>query len=299
LTTIYDKNNVVGIVGLGIMGSSFASNLLSKGYEVHVYNRTKEKAQPLIDKGARYHPIPRDLAAISDILMTSLTDQDAVESVALGDEGFLAGMGKGKLWIDLSTIDPSASVRHSDLAKRAGIERLDAPVIGSKEAALSGSVTVLVGGDEEVFRKARTFLGQIGKTVIYLGAAGNGHRMKLAVNQYLGLVAVSFSESLTLARKMGLEEKTFVDTLNQTPHRNYFTESKGPRIVARDFEPAFSLDNILKDMRLVDEQMKRTGAHLPLTDLAIREYADAVSEGEGAEDFSVIAMDVLRKNGLD
>jgi 3-hydroxyisobutyrate dehydrogenase-like beta-hydroxyacid dehydrogenase len=299
MATISDKNTVVGIIGMGIMGSAFASNLLSKGYEVHVYNRTREKAQPLIDKGAQFHATPRDLAAISDILMTSLTDQNAIESVALGDNGFLAGMTKGKLWIDLSTIDPAASVRHADLAKRAGIERLDTPVVGSKEAALSGKVIVLVGGDEDVFKKAKSFLGQIGKTVIYLGDVGNGHKMKLAVNLYLGLVAVSFSESMALARKLGLEERTYVDTINQTAHRNYFTEDKGPKIVARDFEPAFSLDNILKDLRLVHEQAKRTGALLPLTDLATKQYADAVSGGEGSEDFSIIAMDVLRKNGVE
>lgn len=299
MTTIYDEHPVVGIIGLGIMGGSFASILLSKGYEVHVYNRTPEKAQPFIERGARFHSTPRDLARISDILMTSLTDQSAVESVALGDDGFLAGMAEGKLWIDLSTIDPTASIRHSDLAKRAGIERLDAPVVGSKEAALSGNVIVLVGGDEDVFRRAEGFLGHIGRSVIYQGKAGNGHKMKLAVNLFLGLVALSFSESMALAGKMGLEGSSFVDTINQTAHRNYFTQEKGPRIVARDFSPAFSLDNILKDMRLVHEQAKTTGARLPLTDLALGEYAEAVSEGEGSEDFSVIALDVLRKNGLD
>jgi 3-hydroxyisobutyrate dehydrogenase-like beta-hydroxyacid dehydrogenase len=297
--SISDKNKVVGMIGLGIMGSSFVSNLLSKGYDVHVYNRTKEKAQPVMDKGAKFHSTPRELAAISDILMTSLTDQDAVESVAFGDDGFLAGMKKGKLWIDLSTIDPAASLRHADAARKAGIERLDTPVVGSKEAALTGSVIVLVGGNEDVFRKAEGFLNEIGKTVIYLGAEGNGHKMKLAVNLYLGLVAVSFSESLTLARKLGLEGRAFVDTINQTPHKNYFTEGKGPKIVASDFEPAFTLDNIFKDLKLVNEQVMRTGANLPLTDLAIKEYAAAVLEGKGSEDFSVIALEIQRKNGLD
>ena len=115
----YGKDTIVGIVGLGIMGSSLAHNLLSRGYPVHIFNRTKDKAQPLIEKGATFHSTAPELASVSDIIMTSLTDQDAVDSVALGDNGFLGRMRKGNLWIDLSTIGPEASVRHAGAAKQA------------------------------------------------------------------------------------------------------------------------------------------------------------------------------------
>ena len=115
------------------MGSSFASNLLSRGYNIHVYNRTKEKAQLLVEKGATFHPTPKALASASDIIMTSLTDEGAVDAVTYGEEGLLNGAKKGALWIDLSTIDPSASIRHSEAAKQAGLERLDTPVVGSKD----------------------------------------------------------------------------------------------------------------------------------------------------------------------
>jgi 3-hydroxyisobutyrate dehydrogenase-like beta-hydroxyacid dehydrogenase len=293
------KDSTVGVIGLGIMGSSFASNLLNRGYQVHIHNRTKDKARQLIEKGATFHSTPRELASVSDIVMTSLTDQDAVDAVAFGDEGFLKGLKRGKMWIDLSTIDPVASVKHADIAKQASIQRLDAPVVGSKAAALSGDLIVLVGGSEETFSNASGFLNDVGKTVIYLGEDGNGHRMKLAVNLYLALVAESYSESLTLARKLGLEGKAFVDTINQTPHKNYFTEGKGPKIVAKDFQPNFTLDNLFKDLRLVNEQIKRTGADLPLTGTAIGQYADAVKGGQGKKDYSVIALEVQRKNGLE
>jgi 3-hydroxyisobutyrate dehydrogenase-like beta-hydroxyacid dehydrogenase len=283
---------------MGIMGSSFASNLLDRGYQVHVYNRTREKAQPLIDRGAVFHSTPKELATFSDILMTSLTDQSAIDAVCQGEDGFLAGLRKNSLWIDLSTIDPAASSVHADAAKQAGIKRLDTPVVGSKDAALSGNLIVLVGGDEDVYRDAEGFLDEIGKNVIYLGKDGNGHRMKLAINLYLGLVAESFSESLTLAGKMGLDAKTFVDTINKTPHRNYFTEGKGPKIVAKDFEPAFSLDNLFKDLGLVNEQVKRTGAVLPFTELAIKQYSEAIQDGNGQKDFSIIAETIQRRNGL-
>jgi 3-hydroxyisobutyrate dehydrogenase-like beta-hydroxyacid dehydrogenase len=297
-TSGFNKEVNIGVMGLGIMGSSFASNLLSRGYNIHVYNRTKEKAEPLIEKGANFHPTPRELASAADIIMTSLTDQNAVDSVAFGQDGFLNGAKKGSLWIDLSTIDPSASIRQSEAAKRAGLERLDTPVVGSKDLASKGELIVLVGGDHEVFQKYEKFLNDLGKTVIYLGADGNGHKMKLAINLFLGLTAETFSEVLVFSEKLGFDAKTFVETINKTPHRNYISEGKGPNIVKGNFEPAFSLNNLYKDLGLINEQIGKTGAILPMTKVAIEEYSEAVKNGEGQNDFSVIALEIQRKNGL-
>jgi 3-hydroxyisobutyrate dehydrogenase-like beta-hydroxyacid dehydrogenase len=293
-----DKQAIIGVIGLGIMGSSFALNLLSRGYNVHVYNRTKEKAQPLIEKGAIFHSTPRELASVADIIMTSLTDEAAVDSVAFGKEGLLDGAKKGSLWIDLSTIDPSASVIHSEAAKQAGLDRLDTPVVGSKDLASKGELIVLVGGSHEVFEKYERFLKELGKSIIYLGADGNGHRMKLAINLHLGLLAESFSEALAFSQKLGFDTKTFVETINKTPIGNYISQGKGPKIVEGNFEPAFSLNNLFKDLRLINAHITKTGAILPMTKVAIEEYSRAVQNGEGQKDFSVIALEIQRKNGL-
>src|SRR5579863_5428357 len=188
--------SVVGVIGLGLMGSAFASNLLLRGHEVHVYNRTTQKAEPLVARGAVLHPSAKDLASSVDIVMTSLTDQNAIDRVALGEDGFLDSMRKGGLWIDVSTIDPVASVRHAEEAKKVGVDRLDAPVIGSEDLASKGELVVLVGGGHEVFQRHRGFLNELGKVVVYLGEDGNGHRMKLDVNLYLGLMGEAFSEAL-------------------------------------------------------------------------------------------------------
>ena len=131
--------SLVGVIGLGLMGSAFASNLLSRGYKIHVYNRTKEKAEPLVSKGAVFHPSPKELASSVDIVITSLTDQNVIDSLALGDNGFLNSMRKGSLWIDMSTVDPTSSIRQALAAKKSGIERLDAPVVGSEDLASRGS----------------------------------------------------------------------------------------------------------------------------------------------------------------
>ncbi len=294
----FNKEAAVGVIGLGIMGSSFASNLLSRGYNVHVYNRTKEKAKPLVERGATFHSTPRELASVADIIMTSLTDQDAIDSVAFGEDGFLNGAKKGSLWIDLSTISPSASIRHSEAAKETCIERLDTPVVGSKDLASKGELIILVGGNHEVFQKYGNFLNELGKTTIYLGADSNGHKMKLAINLHLGLLTESFSEALAFSQKLGFDTKTFVETINKTPIKNYISEGKGPRIVEGNFEPAFSLNNLLKDLRLINEQIIKTGAILPMTKVAIEEYSEAVKNGEGQKDFSVIALEIQRKNEL-
>lgn len=299
MTTLsVDKKAIIGVIGLGIMGSSFALNLLSRGYNVHVYNRTKEKAQPLVEKGATFHSTPRDLASVADVIMTSLTDEAAIDSVAYGEDGFLNGAKKGALWIDLSTIDPSASLKHSEAAKQAGLDRLDTPVVGSKELASKGELIILVGGNHEVFKKYENFLKELGKSIIYLGSDGNGHKMKLAINLHLGLLAESFSEALAFSQKLGFDTKTFVETINKTPIGNYISQGKGPKIVEGNFEPAFSLNNLFKDLKLINTQIAKTGAILPMTKVAMEEYSRAVQNGDGQKDFSVIALEIQRKNGL-
>src|SRR5271169_3831157 len=284
------RNLTVGVGGLGLMGSAFASNLLQRGYEVHVYNRTIQKAEPLIAKGAVLHPSAKDLASSVDVVMTSLTDHNAFARVALGEGGFLNSMRKGSLWIDVSTIDPIASVRHAEAAKKAGVDRLDAPVVGSEDLASKGDLMVLVGGGDETFQKYLSFLKELGKTVEHLGPDGSGHKMKLDVNLYLGLMGEAFSEALVLSRKQGFDAKTFVEVINQTAHRNAFSQGKGPKIAAGNFEAAFSLNNLLKDLRLAENQANATGAILPMSKVALAQYSRAAENGDGDKDFSVIAL---------
>ncbi|MGE5379398.1 MAG: NAD(P)-dependent oxidoreductase, partial [Candidatus Saccharibacteria bacterium] len=150
----------------------------------------------------------------------------------------------------------------------------------------------------DVYEKHVDLLNEIGKTVIYLGEDGNGHKMKLAVNLFMSLTANSFSEALAFAEKQGLDARSFVDTINKTPHSNYITKGKGPKILEGDYAAAFSLSNLIKDLGLVSEQIKRTGAVLPLTEVAIKEYSEAMKGGQGSKDFSVIAREIELKNGL-
>lgn len=288
----------VGVVGLGIMGSAFASNLLSRGYEVHAYDRTKSRAGPLLARGLIFHATAHELALHVDIVLTSLTDEVAVSAVAQGPEGFLAGPARPRLWIDLSTIDPTASERLTAEAAALGVQRLDAPVSGSRDLAERGTVIVLVGGDDKTFEEYRWLLNDLGSTVLYLGGPGSGHRMKLVINLYLGLTAESLSEALVLARKLGFDTKTFFDTINQTPHRNYYSQSKAEKIEAGDFRASFSLANLLKDLRLAMAQGRRAGAVLPVSEIVLQRFESSAKRGDGPSDFSIVALELQRENGL-
>lgn len=289
----------VGVLGLGKMGSAFATNLLSKRNEVHVYNRNKDRLRGLVAKGAVAHPSSIELAKSVDVVITSLTDQAVVDSVVMGEKGALKGMTKGSLWIEMSTIDPDASIRQAEQAKRAGVERLDAPVIGNPEMAAQGQESLLVGGDEKVFEKNREFLSQLGSTVIYMGKPGSGHKMKLILNLFLGTIGLAFSESFVFSQKLGFEPRAFVNAFNKTPHKNYFSDVKGPLVAKGDYTPLFTVNMLLKDLTLVENQATRHEAALPLGSLVKQFFTTSVNQGQGEMDFSSIALTLQKLNGVE
>ena len=292
------KMPIVGVVGLGLMGSAIATNLLSRGHEVHVYNRTMEKTRAVAGKGAIVHGSPKEFASAVDILVTSLTDDNAIEQVALGENGFLPAMKKSSLWIEMSTIDPDASIKQAAASRQLGISRLEVPIVGNPDMEMQEKVILLAAGQKELFEKYEEFLNELGNPVLYLGLEGSGLRMKLVVNMYLGLNAESFSEAFVFSRKLGFAPDAFVKVLNKTAHRNFVSEVKGPKIATNDYQPSFSMDNLLKDLRLAKDEANKTGAVLPVSRLVTDEFEKADARGDGKKDFSAIALEIERLNGL-
>lgn len=298
MTQLVAKELRVGVLGLGLMGSAVAANLLRRGYQVHVYNRTPEKALQLSAGGGIVHSSPKELASSVDVLITFLTDERAVDEVALGSSGFLPDMERGTLWIDMSTEDSDASARFAAEASRLGVKRLDAPVVGGPELTEQGKEVLLVGGSEEQFRMYEGLLNELGSPALYIGKSSMGHRMKLIVNLYLGLVAESFSEAFVLSLKLGFEPDAFVSVLNRTNHKNYFTEFKGPRISKGDFRTTFSMSNLVKDLRLAMKQASGAGAVLPSSSMLLQLYEKAIARDQGKEDFTAIAREIGLLNSL-
>ncbi|TMH95131.1 NAD(P)-dependent oxidoreductase [Candidatus Bathyarchaeota archaeon] len=216
----------------------------------------------------------------------------------MGKDGALHGMKRGALWIEMSTIDPDASIRQADQAKKSGVDRLDAPVIGNPDMAAQGHLALLVGGYESVFEKNREFLSQLGSTVIYLGKPGSGHKMKLILNLHLGTIGLAFSEAFVLSQKLGFEPGIFVDAFNKTVQKNYFSEVKGPLIAKGDYAPFFTVNMLLKDLTLAENQATRQKVALPAGSLVKQLFMTCVNQGQGEMDFSSIALTMQKLNGM-
>lgn len=289
----------IGVVGLGSMGSAITTNLLAQQkYEVHVYNRTIEKAKPFEQKGATIHKTSKELASAVDILITSLTDDKAVYEVAFGKQGFLDALQENAVWLEMSTIDPDASIKFSEESKKLGKKKLEVPIVGNPEMMVEHKVTLLIGGDKNLFEQQEVFLKALGNAVLYIGAVGTGLKMKLAINLYLGLNVETFSEAYVFSRKLGFGPDDFVNVINKTAHKNYVSEVKGPKIAKSDFAPSFTMNNLFKDLNLAEAQSVKNKANLPTMKLVIGKFSDAVSAGEGKQDFSAIARQIERSNGL-
>ena len=282
------------------MGSAIAENLLNRKHEVHVYNRTESKAKPLEALGAIVHPNP--IATVKsgiEIVITMVTDEKVIRDIAFGKEGFLEGMTKGSIWIDMSTVLPEASMEHAAECNKRGIERLDAPVLGGPQLAAKGELVIVVGGIRETYTKHLGFLLQLGKEVIYIGPDSAGHKIKLAYNLYLAILGSGFSEALVFAEKMGIKGEDFVNVVNKTPHKTGYTEVKGMKVVHNDFKPTFTLGMMRKDLALVQSEATIYNMSLPVASTVLNLYTSAMNQGLTESDYSSIAMAIRRTNGID
>jgi len=289
----------IAVLGLGLMGAAIAENLLNRKHEVHVYNRTASKAIPLAAMGAVVHSTP--IAAVKsdvEIVITMVTDQNVIREIAFGRDGFLEGMAKGSIWIDMSTILPEASMEHADACYKRGIERLDAPVLGGPQLAAKGELVIVVGGTKDTYMKHLDFLRQLGKEVVYIGLQGAGHKIKLAYNLYLAILGSGFSEALVFAEKLGIRGEDFVNVVNKTHHKTGYTEAKGMNVVYNVFTPTFTLGMMRKDLALVQSEATVYDMSLPIASSVLNLYTSAMNQGLAESDYSSIAMTIRKANGI-
>lgn len=278
----------IGFIGLGIMGSRMAANLVKAGYELKVYNRTKEKAKGLLDMGAEWADSAPEAAREVDVLFTMLENPKVVEKLATGKNGFLQAMNKHSIWIDSSTVNPSFSERMANVAKEYGIRFMDAPVSGSKLPAENAELLFLVGGEKEDLEKVRPLLKKMGKDAVHIGPAGKGSAMKIMINQLLGQSMLAFSESLNLGMAMGIEKKTAMDILLKTPVTAPILEVFRSRIENNDYEPNFPLKHLQKDLHLFTDTAYELGQPSPLTNTAKEVYGLAKHKNMADLDFSAV-----------
>ncbi|MCC6454360.1 MAG: NAD(P)-dependent oxidoreductase [Caldilineaceae bacterium] len=269
----------VGFIGLGIMGRGMANNLLNAGFKVRVWNRTASRMDALVEAGAEAGSSPADVAANSDIIITCVSDTPDVERVILGEDGVIQGAKAGALVVDCSTISPQVTKEIAAKLKEKGVHMLDAPISGGSEGAAKGTLSIMVGGDEEQFQRALPALQAMGKTITHIGPNGSGQTVKL-VNQVLVVGnCLAMCEALLFAQAGGVDlQKTF-EAISQGAAGSWMFTNRGPQIMKRDWRPGFTVALQQKDLRLVLDAADEMGVPLAGTSLIFNLYRTLEAQG--------------------
>ncbi len=278
----------IGFIGLGIMGTRMAENLMKAGHQLVVYNRTQMKARPLVDQGAELAGSPADVAKQVDILFTMLGDPQAVEAMALGEWGFLKEMSPNSLWVDSSTVNPSFSRRMAEEANQRQVRFVDAPVAGSKVPAEKGELLFLVGGADADVKELQPLFDLMGSKTIHAGENGMGTSLKMVFNLLLGEIMLAFSEGLVLGQSLGLERGRLFDILSQSAVVAPFTIAKRQKIEEGEYGADFPLQWMQKDLQLASQTAYERSVALPGLNEIKEIYALAMQNGLAGKDFSAI-----------
>ncbi|HEX9758026.1 MAG TPA: NAD(P)-dependent oxidoreductase [Nitrospiria bacterium] len=288
----------IGFLGLGIMGSRMSKRLLDAGFEITVWNRTPGKAQDLVRAGAKEAKTPKEASSNKDAVLTMLADPHSVLQTVLGQNGIIEGLSKGSLLIDFTTVDPATPQKINDALKTKGVRFLESPVTGSKPAAESGELVLMVGGDPQVLEEANPILKPLSKKIVHMGPVSSGARMKLVNNLIIAGSMQALFEGLTLGKKGGLNHEAMLEVLTSSALSSFLLKMKGIAVMDRDFNPNFSVKHMAKDIHLAMEE-----AHhqcLSLSQLATNHalYEAAMAQ-VGNEDFSALIKVTEKVSGTE
>ncbi|RJS83195.1 NAD(P)-dependent oxidoreductase [Candidatus Bathyarchaeota archaeon] len=282
----------IGFIGLGVMGKPMATNLR---YPLTVWNRTRSKMEDLVKMGAAPGESPKDVAEKSDVVITMVTDSAAVEAVILGPSGVIEGVRPGMIVIDMSTISPSVTRRIAEKLKEKGVEMLDAPVSGGDIGAKQGTLSIMVGGSEEVFKECLPIFEVLGKRITYMGTNGMGQMTKLCNQVICALNIQAVCEGLILGAKAGLDLEKLLSVVTAGAAGSWMLSNLGPKIIKRDFEPGFKMVHQLKDLRLALAQASELNVPLPGTALVNQMFkaVEAAGLGEKGTQAAIVAVEKL------
>lgn len=273
----------IGWIGLGLMGNPMSQQLLKAGYPVTVYNRSKDKEAELKEQGATTASTPKELIQQTDVVIIMVTDDKAINEIFTGQDGLLKADVKDKIIINMSTVSPAISKLMAAFCKEQGNHYLDAPVSGSVKQAETAQLVIMAGGGAEVFEKVKPILETIGKIAVNVGEVGAGNAAKLAINTLLGFYTQGLAEAVILAKNNGIAPEVLLNLLGNAAIANPYTKLKGEAIVNDNFKAAFSLKNIVKDLKL----SRDIGLTTPLGEAALKTF-EAASENFGDEDLIAI-----------
>ena len=283
---------------MGVMGSRMVNRLLEKGHTVTGYNRTRAKAQWLIDQGMKWADSPRAVAAAADFTLSMVTNSAALQDIADGANGIVAGLGSGKIWIEMSTVSPEVSRALAARVREKGADMLDAPVSGSVITLEQGKLSVMVGGRAETFQRAQPILLDLGPKVTHVGENGLALVMKIATNLSLAVQMLAFSEAVLLAEKNGIRRETAVDVLTHSAIASPMVQYRGPFVLKMPEEAWFNVNMMQKDMLLALELGRKADVPLPTTATANEFLTAARAMGYVEQDFAVVFEVLARMSGV-
>jgi 3-hydroxyisobutyrate dehydrogenase-like beta-hydroxyacid dehydrogenase len=284
----------LGFVGLGVLGSRMVKRLLDAGHSVTGYNRTKSKAQWLLEAEMKWADTPRAVAEAGEITFSMVTNTEALEAVTGGADGILAGLGAGKIYIDMSTVSPAASREIAQRVKSKGAQMLDAPVSGSVITLEEGKLSIMAGGDREAFQRALPILEAIGPKVTHVGANGLAVSMKIATNLSLAVQMLAFSEGVLLAEKSGIARESAVEVLLNSVIASPMVKYRGPFVLKMPDEAWFDVNMMQKDLLLALEMGRQLDVPLPTTAITNEMLTAARGMGLAEKDFAIL-FEVLGK----
>lgn len=288
----------IGFVGLGVMGSRMVKRLLDAGHTVTGYNRTQAKAQWLIEAGMKWGETPRAVAAVAEITFSMVTNTQALQAVSGGSDGILAGLGAGKIYVDMSTVSPAASRALAIQVEAKGAQMLDAPVSGSVSTLEEGKLSIMVGGARDAVERARPILEVIGPKVTHVGNNGLAVSMKIATNLSLAVQMLAFSEGVLLAEKSGIPRRTAVEVLLNSVIASPMIKYRGPFVLEMPDEAWFDVNMMQKDLLLALEMGRELDVPLPTTAITNEMLTTARGMALAEKDFAVVFQALARMAGM-
>lgn len=288
----------MGIIGTGMLGNAVGLHLLSSGFELTAYNRTAQKTKELQDRGAKVVGSPKDVAENSKLVITIVKDADAVNEVSFGKQGIVEGIHEDLVVADMSTIDPFSSKDITSRFAKHGIKKLDVPVMGGPNVAISGDLVVMCSGDRVTFEKFRPVFDVIGSQVFYLGVDGTAHTVKLAMNLQIAMLALALSEGIILAERSNVRPEDFLKVLNSTYFKTGMSQNKAYKMIRGECKPTFTLKNLKKDISTITDTAKTLGIDLPMIKKAEKVYREAEEGGFAQVDYTGIIAHIKKINDM-
>jgi len=286
----------IGVIGIGMLGEAVVLNLLTSGYDVAVYNRTKEKTIEVEKKGAKVMDSPKTVAENAELIIIIVKDSTAVREVAFGENGIIESKNEKLIVADMSTIDSTESKKIANQFQQNHIQKLEIPVMGGPNVAIMGKLVMMASGPKDSFDQCKTIFEKIANKVFFLGEQGTANSIKLAMNLQITMLALSLSEGITLLKKANVDPKIFLEVLNSTYFKTGMSQNKAFKMIEGNYDATFTLANLKKDITTMTNAAKDLGIELPMISKAEEIYKNAINEGLGDLDYTGIIEYIKKIN---